>query len=373
MNKLEPQSTKCRIAYFVSPHGFGHAARAAAVMAAIRELVPSTHFEIFTKVPTWFFESSLDGGFNYHSLLTDIGLVQKNSLTEDVPETLRRLDALMPFDPTQIKNLAELVNQLGCQMVMCDIAPMGLVVAKEARLSGILVENFTWDWIYQGYLPYEQRLGPHIAYLQDVFAAADYHIQTEPLCVPREEVDLTTVPISRKTRTPAKQIRQKLRIPDQAKMVLVTMGGTHWHYTFLERLEREHNVYFVVSGSGEQIEFRGNLVLLPAYSEFFHPDLVNACDAIIGKIGYSIMAEAYHAGVPFGHIARPKFRESQALAGFIEEQMNGLHITEAQFQNGDWLSLLPNLLTLPRIQRHSPNGADQVAGFVEGVLNGTFI
>jgi hypothetical protein len=30
-----------------------------------------------------------------------------------------------------------------------------------------------------------------------------------------------------------------------------------------------------------------NLVLLPHHSGFYHPDLVNASDAVIGKVGYS--------------------------------------------------------------------------------------
>ena len=170
---------------------------------------------------------------------------------------------------------------------------------------------------------------------------------------------------------PAQQIRQKLGLPDEAKMVLITMGGNQWDYTFLERLKDKDNVYFVVPGPSEQIELQDNLLLLPHHSEFFHPDLVNACDAIIGKVGYSTVAEVYHAGVPFAYITRPKFRESQPLAAYIESQMNGIQITETQFQNGDWLSLLPDLLALPRIQRHSPNGADQVANFVRGMLNST--
>jgi hypothetical protein len=47
-----------RIAYFVSPHGFGHAARAAAVMEALSEIDTGVQFEIFTTVPFWFFRDS---------------------------------------------------------------------------------------------------------------------------------------------------------------------------------------------------------------------------------------------------------------------------------------------------------------------------
>ncbi len=55
-----------RIAYFISPHGFGHAARAASVMEAIHEIDPSIRFEIFTASPSWFFQDNLSGLFNYH-------------------------------------------------------------------------------------------------------------------------------------------------------------------------------------------------------------------------------------------------------------------------------------------------------------------
>jgi hypothetical protein len=44
--------------------------------------------------------------------------------------------------------------------------------------------------------------------------------------------------------------------------------------------------------------------------------------------------------------------------------MNGLAITEMLFQNGEWPSVVSDLLALPRIHRRGPNGADQVAGFI---------
>ena len=49
-----------RIAYFISPHGFGHAARAAAVMQAISDTDAAVGFEIFTTVPSWFFQARCD-------------------------------------------------------------------------------------------------------------------------------------------------------------------------------------------------------------------------------------------------------------------------------------------------------------------------
>jgi hypothetical protein len=357
-------TTESAIAYFISPHGFGHAARSSAVMAAIHQRQPTRRFEIFTLVPEWFFAESLAGPFGYHPLLTDIGLVQKTSLAEDLPETGRRLADFLPFDPAKVNPLAELVKNLGCRLVMCDIAPLGIAVAQAAGLPSVLVENFTWDWIYEGYLPAAPALAEHISYLQSVFASADYHIQTEPACRPDSQADLTVPPVSRSVRTPAPLIRQQLGLPNQADLTLLTMGGTPWQYTFLEQLEKQNGTYFIFPGVGEHKVVRHNLVFLPNHSSFFHPDLTNAVDVVIGKVGYSTLAEVYQAGVPYGYVLRPQFRESSILEKFIETKMNSLAITETEFERGDWLAKLPNLLELPRKARQEANGADQVASFI---------
>jgi uncharacterized protein (TIGR00661 family) len=363
--------TKPHIGYFVSPHGFGHAARAAGAMAALHEINPSIHFEIFTKVPQWFFEQSLSSSFTYHSYLTDIGLVQKTPLHEDLPKTLQCLNEFLPFNHLQITSLVKLVKRLKCQLIICDIAPMGIVVAEAADVPSVLIENFTWDWIYQGYTHNDYQLNKHIDYLHKIFESVDYYIQTEPVCRYRT-ADLTTFPICRKARTSPQQIRQKLGIPDNAKMVLITMGGIPEQYSFLNQLTHQRNVYFVIPGSSQSRQLRDNLALLPHHSDFFHPDLINACDAVVGKLGYSTLAETFHAGVPFGYVTRTHFRESKILENFITKHMNGYAITEMQFQDGSWISLLPDLLELPRIERSNSNGATQVARFIHNVLDRKF-
>lgn len=361
-------SYQATIACFISPHGYGHAARAAAIMAALTGQNPLVRFEIFTRVPAWFFYDSLSIPFGYHDTLTDIGLVQANSLSEDVPATIDRLDSFLPFDPAWLQELAGRVNRLQCCLVMCDIAPLGIAVARQAGLPAVLIENFTWDWIYEGYSWPDPRLGRHIAYLRDQFNAADYHIQTEPVCAARP-ADMTTPPVSRKKRLPAGELRQQLGIAGEAQVVLLTMGGFLWHYTFLEQLAHQPDLYFIVPGAAQQLERRDNLLLLPHQSGIFHPDLVNASDVVIGKLGYSTLSEVYQAGVPFGYVPRPRFRESPALAAYVEQNMSGMAIAEADFETGRWLSYLPELLARPR-RRGQATGADRVARFILNIIAG---
>jgi len=357
-----------RIAYFISPHGFGHAARASAVMSAVYEMDPSVHFEIFTTIPSWFFEESLESPHTYHPLMTDIGLVQETPLHADLPGTVERLNRFIPFEEYRISGLAMKIDGLNCELVICDISPMGIAVALEGGLPSVLVENFTWDWVYQEYIEHHGRLKHHVDYLGRLFSEADYHIQTQPVCSPKA-VDLNALPVSRRARIARGEVRQDLGIPEDAKMVLITMGGVPENFRSLKGLNLPKDLYLVVPGGSNAFRIHDHLITLTHHSRFFHPDLINAADAVVGKVGYSTLAEVYHGGVPFGYIKRADFRESEILGAYIERHMNGLAIEEESFRTGDWISNTSRLLEMPRIRREGPNGAIQVAEFVCGLLD----
>ena len=363
MTQFNHDFVEHRVGYFISPHGFGHAARAASVIESICEIETSIRFEIFTRVPSWFFQVSLPGPFSYHSLLTDIGIVQETPLKEDLGKTIQYLDNFLPFESSLIDRLAQQLERLKCELVICDIAPMGIVAAQKAGIPSVLVENFTWDWIYQGYAGLDEQINNHVTYLQRIFESVSYHIQTEPVCFYRE-ADLLTLPVSRKVKTPDKNIRKQLHIPVDKKVILITMGGIREKYTFIKQLTSQRDACFIIPGGSELMELTGNLVLLPHHSDFYHPDLVNASDAVVGKLGYSTLAEIYHAGVPFGYISRPSFRESRKLADYAEREMACIAIEEADFHNGNWVSQLPQLLTLRQMQRSGPNGSEQIATYI---------
>ncbi|HEY5866002.1 MAG TPA: hypothetical protein VI542_10740 [Candidatus Tectomicrobia bacterium] len=356
-----------RIAYFVTPHGFGHAARAAAVMVALQEIDPALQFDIFTQVPRWFFQDSRVRDFRYYHVCTDIGLVQTTSLREDLAATVHRLDRFFPCDSALVTTLAALLRSASCALVLCDIAPLGIVAASAAGVPSVLLENFTWDWIYQGYVHEETRLARHIAYLQDIFAAADYHIQMQPVCRP-SQADLTAPPVSRHPQGSAQQTRAQMGIPPEAPALFLTMGGIPEPYTFLSQLQHNRDTFFVVLGAADTLERRHQMVLLPHRSPVFPPDLVYACDAVVSKTGYSILAEVYHAGVPFGYVRRQRFREGPVLDRYIATHMHGIAMTESEFHSGTWLSSLADLLTLPRQPRRETRGAEQIARFVSRLL-----
>jgi UDP-N-acetylglucosamine:LPS N-acetylglucosamine transferase len=149
---------------------------------------------------------------------------------------------------------------------------------------------------------------------------------------------------------------------------MITAGGVPKSYDFIEKLKNQSATHFIIPGASKSVAIEDNLILLPENSEFFHPDLIHASDAVIGKVGYSTIAEVYHAGLPFGYSARAHYRETEPLVNFIENEMHGFAIGQSEFNNGEWIHRIADLLALPRVQRNASNGADQIAGFIGNLL-----
>jgi hypothetical protein len=362
----DPLHQSIRIAYFVSPHGFGHAARACAVSASLHQIAPDAVIDFFTLVPQWFFADSLSFPFGYIPLRSDVGVAQVDALREDLNETVNLLSAYLPFEGEAFEQLTVRLSDEQYRMVISDISPLGLAAAHRAGIPAVLVENFTWDWIYAGYYRAEPRLEQFADPLKAAFDLADYHFQTIPYC---ERVDkgIPIAPVARKARHSRAQIRAELELLDEP-LVLVTMGGVRQVFSALDALKKSPAIIYVIPGASESMIREDNLILLPHHSQFYHPDLVYASDLVVGKLGYSTVAEAYHAGIPYAYIPRPLFRETGPMGAFVESEMNGVCIPLDEFSQGNWVKRIPDLLNKKPLHLDSENGADQIAGNLQRLL-----
>jgi hypothetical protein len=333
-----------RIAYFISSHGFGHAARSAAVMHELHRQIPTCTFEIFTLVPEWFFTQSLpnDAVIQYHPLLTDIGFVQQNPIEEDLGETVRQLDLLYPLRPELVTRVAAQLSALKVSVVVSDIAVVGIAAARLAGVPSVLIENFTWDWMYSSYLEREPKLRQFIDYLEPLFTQATHRIQAEPVCVLNNALK-RVAPIARAVREPPLETRKALGISPESQTILISMGGIPMNYDFFDALAAAPLYHFIVAGASAPQGMASNITALPANSGIYHPDLVASSDAIVGKVGYSTVCEAYFGRTQFFFIPRPLFPESIVMERFVSEQLNGRAIEAEQFSNGSWVSKLPQL------------------------------
>ncbi len=344
------------IAAFISPHGFGHAARSSAVLAAAYRH-SGAHAHLFTTAPRWFFEESLSA-FAYHETVVDVGFCQQSALVFDVEATVEALRELVPFNPEATERLAGQVLEAGCSVVLCDIAPLGVAVAEAAGLPSVLIENFSWPWLYEPLLSDAPELGDIGAELARWTERATVHVQTRPVCQRRGEFELVD-PVSREARLDRNEARRRLNIRPDSRLVVVTMGGYGEELPFLDRLRSVENIEFLVTGA-EAAESRRNLHLFDNKTPLFMPDVLRAADAVVAKLGYGTVSEVWREGLPFAWVTRPDFREMASLEAFAEEELSGWLLSSDRFRSGDWIGDLESLLNMPR--RPNPvGGAGRIA------------
>jgi len=323
---------------------------------------------IFSSVPKWFFSESVAEPLTHHAVLTDVGMIQTTSLEEDLRATVDRLDDFFPPSEELVDRLASRLQSSGCRAVLCDIAPLGIVAARRAGIPSILLESFTWDFIYEGYLDEWPQLEPHVAWMSEVFSSADLRIQCRPVCRRVPEA-ATVTPVARAPQHPADVTRRRLQIPANTVMVLVTMGGIPWCYRWLDRLVTHHHAYFVVPGSGERTHREGHLLTMPHRSGLYHPDLVAAADVVVAKLGYSTVAEVHNGDAKLIYVPRARFPESPTLGRWAERHLGAIRLPEGHFESGDWLTDLEGVVGHhSRKSRTPPGGANDAAKLVASVL-----
>ncbi|MDX1502407.1 MAG: hypothetical protein R3325_08575 [Thermoanaerobaculia bacterium] len=354
------------VAFFVSPHGYGHAARAAAVAEALVRRRPGLRPELFTSVPRWFFEDSLTAPFGWHRALTDVGLAQRSAVEEDLGATADRLAAFYPFARSTVARLARRVLELGCAAVVADISPLGIEVARRAGLPAVLVESFTWDWLYRAYPRAEPRLEAPADGFAECFAAATLRLQTEPLC--RRVAGAPRLPpISRRPRSGRAAVAAALDLDPSRPLVVLHMGGFGWSWSEGEPAGDLRGAQIVAIGGVESPRREGRVLTLPHRPPVRMRDLTAAADLVVAKLGYSTVAEADASGTALLHPARPTSPEYPFLARYVAARLPSAEISVELLAGGGWRERAADLLAAPR-PAPAVNGDEEAARAIDRLL-----
>jgi len=363
-----PEQSTFSIAYFVTPHGFGHSARASAVMEALNRRFTNLKFMVFTTAPAWFFT---DSGLNieYHPLFHDVGLIQSSPFLNDLSATIEELDQLLPFSSQMAAQAMHLMKDAGVSLILCDISAFGLLLARQMGVPAVLIENFTWDWIYERYIEEYPAFSEINLHLDALYALADVRFQAEPVCQLLANSINIRDPIARSFKHSRTETRELLGIPAEQHMTLLSLGGIETSFGNLEKLYQVGHTVFVVPGGADALQRDRNILLLPHHSHYYNPDLIRAADLVVGKAGYSTLAEVMMAGVPYAFISRGDFRESDVMVPYIKKVLPALEITEHEYISGHWFERLPEFFKLTANTPHPTNGADTIADHLVDLID----
>jgi hypothetical protein len=346
------------------------------VLRALWVRQPDLSVTVRTSVPRWIFDANRHGPFTHSACRLDIGAVQADSLSLDPEATLRAYAAIDARKETLIASETVAVAAQRPACILADIPALAFDIAGRLGVPGIAMTNFSWDWIYADYVRDFPRYAGLVENLRASYGRATLLLRL-PLygdlsAFPR----LRDVPlVARTARLDRPTVCRRLGLPQQDRLVLLTFGGIG--ITLRTPPMVPAGITFVVT-QGEQggatppppCRLVSNAQLGAA--DVRHEDLVAACDAVMTKPGYGIVAECIANGTPIIYTSRGRFAEYACLVEGIEAHLPHAFISNEDLFAGRWMPALESILAQARLQPSvDTNGAAVAAEVLLEYLNGS--
>ncbi|MCA9912983.1 MAG: hypothetical protein KC496_06525 [Anaerolineae bacterium] len=345
------------IVYYISSHGFGHAARQQAVIQQLARRGVAVH--VRTAAPQQFFQEAA----SYHAQRYDVGMLQADALSYDVAGSLRWLETFMQEQDALIAQEVAFVREIGAGLIVSDMPPLAMEVASAADVPCLAITHFTWDWVYGHYVDQYPQAVPLIEAIRASYAKTTLALQLQmPIphafdMFPRVEAIPGLYNPVTKSRA---DIQAEFNLAPDMRVGLISMGGHAWSNLDLRALKAMHDWVFLVndaaweSVSDAPQRFRR---VPPGYAAY--QNLIAHSDVLVGKVGGSTVAEVVGHGTPMIYTTHPLWRESSLLRETLERSaVASQYLPLENFQRGEWVEALNAVYEMPRRQAYSqPNGA----------------
>jgi len=348
-----------RIAVYISGHGYGHLSQIVPVLHTLSTRKPELQFIIRSNLSEALIHKRLHLPFSLFEGAVDVGVVQKNAISEDIPATIAAVHAFYnDFDQKIDAEVARL-RPLHPELMLSDISPLAFPVAKKLGIPSIAVASLDWHDIYRDFLPADDAV---LNILQQAHADCDLLIQP-PLSMPmqsfsnRSQVELI---VDEFITAGAHSLPDKGE--NKPKTALIMFGGAgdppfnlkalgnmpDWQFLTLSPLPSS------APANVRQVELNGSTITLMA-----------ACDVVISKPGYGTLAECWLTGTPLTYLPRPTFAEYPYLDNWLQTHAPSARMNTEDFVGGNWRSTMQEALSCPRKYPKIPvSGAVQAADII---------
>ncbi|MBP0000249.1 MAG: glycosyl transferase [Cyanobacteria bacterium SID2] len=349
----------------ITNHGFGHAVRAASVVAQIQHLNPEILVALVTTAPRWLLESYIPNEFLYRPRSLDVGVVQSDSLNMDKAATLEKLRDIQRRQNDLIAAEVNFIRLNRVGLVLADIPPLAARIANVAGIPAWMMSNFGWDFIYREWGGEFLEIADWIG---DCFSQCDRLFRLpmhEPMSAFPQVTD--TGLTGGTPRYSVEELRQLLNLTaPREKTILLSFGGLGLQQIPYHNLKDFPDWQFLTFDANAPD--LPNLVQLLDIERRMEPnrrirpvDLMPVCDRVVSKPGFSTFAEAMRLDVPIVSLTRDGFAEAQLLLDGLKNCAHHQIIPYTEFFEGNWAFLRePNHPPKTEI-RFPKNGNETIA------------
>ena len=352
-------------------------------------------------LPTHIFESAFSSHprrnlFEYRKLekALDCGGIQADAFKVKPLETLETYYAIAGEEErrkTIFKEEVEWLLSRNIHFVCSDTVPVACRSAKLASIPSAVVSNLSWDHIYAHFLDdvstdsevkmYADMIGT----ITEDYKCAEFLLRlpgSHPMpaydgggggggganCIQSSEV-LDMPFVVRKARKTKEDVRRELGINEDTKLLLLMFGGLSGDVSW--KLDNESLpdkwVCAVCSaiwptcldgdgdGGGGR---RGDENFLRLDRDVYLPDIIEAADVVLGKIGYGSVSECICHRTPLIYVPRKNFAEEKYLKALLSKFNTCTEMSSEDFRSGKWKEAIEE--------------ADRLEPNFEGNANGGF-
>ena len=334
------------IAYYVTPHGFGHAVRALEVIRHLLLGDPTLRIILVSDFPEYLVEEGAGVPLPFRRRRLDLGLVQKDSLRFDLDASLDALVSLEAESRRLIREEMEFFRDEEVDAIVADVAFLPFAAAFEFGIPSVGIGNFTWDWIYEPYAAADPRWRSTIRWIRQCYGKCGLFIELpmhgDVSVCPRVE---TAPLIARKAVRDRETVRRTLGCGPETRAYMVYFGALELDPGARERIETlGKGVFFYKRPLSLDI---ANGRSLDGFDLSF-VEAVSAMDAVITKPGYGIVSDCLVHGVPMIYTDRGVFPEVEILVDAMERHLPTVHLSSEEFLSGRWEAALEQIATLSR-------------------------
>lgn len=351
----------------ISAHGFGHLGQVAPVLNALAARLPTLRLTIRSGLNREKLSSRLLPDFTHIAGTStteakagtgDFGYRMHDATRIDLAATAAVYREQHADWEARVAAEAGFLRALRPDLVFSDVAYLPLAGAARAGIPALAFSSLNWADLFAHYFAAEPWAAPIHRQMLAAYDGAEAFLRLTPGMPMRDLRRVRPVgPVAALGSDCRAALREQLGCSAEQRLVLITFGGLEKTLP-IENWPRIAGVRWLVHEDW-RVSHASATPFEPLGRRFI--DLLCSVDAVVGKPGYGLFAEAGCNATPVLYVRREDWPEQDCLIDWLGVHGRCREIGEADLLDGRLEAPLDSLWQQPEPPRPTPSGAEDVA------------
>jgi hypothetical protein len=349
------------VVFDVSSHGLGHLGQIAPVIQKLRALFPAVRLVVRTAHPSHLVHDFIGPSIELDApapeampVSPDPSTIDTNASAAAYRELHGRWDEHLDRETTRLAAVSPTA-------LVADVPYLSLAAAERLGIPSLAFCSLNWLDLYRAYCgPTRDDL--IIRTIENAYHSARLFLQPLPHMPMHGLHNRRPIgPVARIGRRRNEELRSRLGITRNERVVLFTLGGIHSKRR--ARLPSIAGVHWLL---GSNQPGQADHATDANQIDMSFIDLLASCDAVVTKVGYSTFVEAACNGVGLVSANRPDWPESTVLIDWAAQNASFALVEGVEDARGLRLAL-SEVLDAQRRIAVAPSGVSEAVDIIADV------